>query len=430
MSILIRSKARSFTVKVGDPLYRTFLSSLEEATGALPDVVELPDYILVQRYAWEDLMRWIELGTDVFYMGEDTDTWVELETLRNITPPTVYLADVAAFIGTLVDMPVGWERFVAVDERTLPSERADHYRKVGAMVRRGERIEYHRECTISLHGDLGLLNDPIHCTEDIEMREALLAIEDLNALQGIRHNTLLKLIGSGKWRVIQEREIDWRLIPWNDVLKYGTYDWTKLSRNDSSGALTIPHSVPLFVYCLAGVSIPTSIPLRLTLPIPFHTAFQLDPIGTLVYQLGNGQLSVEIEGLNELYDRTLIAVGGRLSSAQLGLTSLLAPDNTVIEPTLPVEIPGRTGYYHTDIVGLFSVINTFYLKKRRGPMREDLELPVIIDDIVHTLGLSALSTFVTSLLEDSSEDIGALSFCHAAVEVLEGLGTEGGSHLS
>lgn len=420
MSILLESENHSLSVALDDPLYSSFLDSLKEGTGSLPPSATLPDYVLEQYESWTTLARWIGLGNGLFYMGDSAESWTALETLRNISPPTVFLADVVVFIRTLLDPPEGWERFVAVDERTPPSERRDHYRTVGRLVRNDSQLEYHqltRTVPDDLYEALGMLNDPVR-SSDGEMREALLAIEELNVLQGIRHDALLGLIGNGKWRSIQQKEIDWYLINWKDVVAYGQYDWRLLKRDDPEGALSIPLVVPSVAYAYAGVPLPSSLYVDVHRPLMVRSGEV--PPRTIPYRIEEENVYVPIEGLSELYDRTLVTVSGRLSSRQLGLGPLLSGE----EHELATESVVTDAFYSTDVYTLFSLINFDCVRRHKD------NIPMMIDGIVHRLGLSALALFVTTLLADSAEDNKALVFCHEAVEALESLGTVGGSRLT
>lgn len=411
MTLVLQSTNREIVISLDDPLYKTFIVSLQEVDGTLPSSVTLPAYVLAQYDNWLRLKNWMALGPCMFYKDHQGTN----EELRTRAPSTVFLADVVVIIRTLFDPPVGWERFVAVDNRTPQSERKIHHLTVGRMVRADWGHEYHAPClseaTTSLYDDFSMTEDPAKHTGPllVSIREALHAIDEYTILQGMRHNALLQMIGRCSWGEIYSceggQDPDWLLINWQDVLDYAPFDWVRLKQNEYEKALSIDRRVPSCVYAYAGVPLQDD-------PAPLYGPRVAETEGALYCEIvygfkDAGTMWVQCSHFALLYDRAIASLqeNGRplIGSRDLGV---LRPDTGVYD---------SSKRYRADIYSLLRIL-TMRAFSRKEPCTY----------IVGTLGLSALSLFVNIVVREKWDGATALQFIAQSQAILEEHGGVGG----
>lgn len=414
MSLILRSTKREIIIALTDPHYKSFIDSLKEVDGTLPESVTLPDYVLDQYEAWLRLCLWIELGPCMFYR----DHKEENEELRMKSPAVVFLVDVSVFIRTLVDAPEDWERFAAVDDRTPQSERRLHHLAVGRMIRDDWGHEYygvHR--ATSLYDDFSMRQDPAKNTSltSVALREAVLAMEHYTILQGMRHNALLQVIGRRNWETLSDlssntTDPDWTLINWGDVIDYAPFDWRLLRSSEPENALTIDLTVPPCVYAYAGR------PLRADPEILYGSRI-LDPLHRteceLVYGIQqDGSFYVLCDKFPLLYDRAIASLMNHGRSL-VGYRDL----GVLVEEPL---VDHSTQYaYRASIYSFLRILTTHVFSGDLSPLQR-------AEKIASTLGLSTLSLYVTCLIQSNRADLRAFQFISQASLVLEQKGTQGG----
>lgn len=434
-----KAEGKIIVVQRDDPLYHTFLSSLEEATGTIPEEIVIPPYVMEQFPAWRTVERWIAIGHGLFYNGELEWEKRGSALLRRNLPPLIYLADVSYLVRALLDPPYGWERFVAVDERSSQEERRHHYTTVGRLTRANKHLELHGiPGDSNLYDDFGMLRDPVRLTQapgplyDAQMTEALLAVDEYNILQGIRHDALLKVIARGEATAITRRgnsgNPDWLLVNWMDVVIFACFNWYSLSAKCPTSLLNVHRFLPPACWAYGGIMLP---PYIIPIPIQPQVVLTNGPRVPGYIRYHSSCSEVCLPNYNVLYDRTLSALllpeGDALRSHSngVGLGPILEEDDT--HPFIGTS--GEPGYYETGVYTLFSIINFNVLMavpRRLGKTRlEEDHFEEAIALIVVTLGTRALATFVSTLLHWTGTDPRVLLFCEQAIEVLETLGTDG-----
>lgn len=457
----------SITVVEDDPHYATFFSSIREIEGVLPNVIQVPSYVLEQHEAWLRLLRWVELSSIVFYQGGYTIEGKNPADLRLLAPPTVFLADVFIIIHHMLDPPVNWMRFVAVDERSSFQERSDYYRAVGRMVRSDPRMETHHTSGLwhdRLYKDFQLTRDPIRrrnqpesiSTEAANLTplspqdyERLINVDYMNVLQGARHSALVQSIGRHD-RILsgpEKGDIDWTLVIWSDIIALVDVQWTIKPTWDlsapplvkSKGGFTLP-------YAYAGERL-----LRAPTQLPVHeTYFELGGSpGYISYSLrshvnsSRPPIQFGVSHFNILYDRTMRALTNEedvsiYDPVRLGLSVILTKGkyrdiNRAGGKDKEVEIvPSKRAPNWAYEANIYSIIPLLHLtvllqvpRSRVGVTAgyqnitlDEKYFPATIEVVKSTLGTRALAVFVSTLLHYVPEDKKALAFCELAISEL------------
>lgn len=377
-------------VDSNDPYYKGFFDSILEATGELPTTIPVPDYVLDQFPAWLRLQEWMDIGPRVFYPNtfwfeatpivkyteseEDQQLLAEAiaahpelqpyevllrgirtegpmastpEAIRRAAPPLVFLADVRIIMGFMIEAPLEWVRYAAVDERSPPTERRDHYRAVGRLIRSGRKQELHNTTGVwpeRLYGDFNMEYDPIYLVAadtSPNMIEEILGIEWLNITAGIRHNALLQMIVRGDAESItsligntdRRGDPDWTLINWNDVCDFVNFNWFLLNTNNPQEGLNIVKGksrVHNIAYALAGRRLknPPKQPAVFAPLFVNHTSSARATYTLKTFKQKTAPIVVHISHLSLLYDRTLKSLIGEdgdsmYNPIQLGLSPIL-----------------------------------------------------------------------------------------------------------
>lgn len=478
MLIKLTCPTGSVEVETDDPYYRAFFSDLEEATGTLPSSLEVPKEVIEQFPAWERLKKWIAIGPSALLDYSPR----HIPSLRTSSQlPCVFLADVRVLLGYLVELPTTALIYLAVDRRSPPHERRDHYRTVGRYVRqlrtniigRQETVYYKSD---RLYADFYLENDPITFVqtgkildektpahlilEEVEQRAVdALAIDWLNIARGIRQSVVVQQSARGDrytfsfgfFTRVSEAD-DWSLIIWEDVLNYMPVDWYALrgKKTDTYESAmeahrTLPQHAPLEAYSLAGMRLPSLPSLSESCQVDRHST---PPPGTFVFTppLG-GPLSLSLSNVALFYDRlldslTLETGESMLPSVHFGLGVILSrgTDTKINRETGREVIPealGTVPTYGCNMWSLIAVIHTYtLLEARRGEGKVNVEMlpPSHFEDAVSYvgshLGTRSLSVMVATLLVYNATDKKALLFCEKALSYIESSGAlTGFSHM-
>lgn len=144
---------KEISVESSDPSYHEFFDSLREATGSLPDRLEVPSYILEQYDSLLALFDWMQHGPLIFrsfmrqYPYEDGKIVAgpPLPSRKEATsslPPLVILADVSRIMQYLVSCHPSWILYTCLGGASSPGERMDYYRTAGLLLSEMNVEEY------------------------------------------------------------------------------------------------------------------------------------------------------------------------------------------------------------------------------------------------------------------------------------------------
>lgn len=381
-----------------DALYRNFFDSLKEATGSVPDRLEVPSYVLEQYPALLRLLDWMSYGPLMFSISEEgcyPSEWLVERAIggdfprmpgpptpgrrdfARLLPASVALADVSRIMQYLVECDPRWILYVYVDGRTPVKERMDYYRTVGCLVTQLEIRDW-----VTVNGTQLFWNIFSYGETD----------EVKNLLLGVRHGLVLQFIKSTP---------SWTMVNWEDM--------AAISSNPAC-------------YAYAGLPLPSP-------PELSPKGLYCSTIRIIVRMKASGYYVLELvdSPMSPLmYDRALTSLtdeGGHsiLPPILFGLSPLLKGGRyTDIDEHYPEGrfITTDTLYGSVDIFSFMALIhlNVIYHSFRRKSKYLDKELsvsdfPDIIECIASHLGEKALRVIVATLLHYASHDEQAVAFC-------------------
>src|SRR5437899_686244 len=203
MSIVLRSGTEYITIDSTDKYYSSFIDGIKEATGVLPEMIDVDEMVMKQWDAWQGLRRWLNPDHEVF-------GYIPSPKLGE----AVVLADVEFIMMYLINTDKNWLRYVYVDDKTSKENRLRHYRTVGRSIRQDKTYLFGivKKKQEHFHGNFNLQNDPVYMkdiTED-ELEESL-DIDWLNIATGILHNARVQEIGEGT-REVDKVEVNWSMV--------------------------------------------------------------------------------------------------------------------------------------------------------------------------------------------------------------------------
>ena len=230
-----------YTTTTDDPLFATLLGSMQEAgldlpstliiSGALGEALDREWKYISVLYRW---MEWEEKCVEIA-TGAIQLPLPKLKTSMSLSrqytkiigyppPPTLWLHDIA-ILSTALDVPEGWEAYVAADERTSVKERIQHMRAVysflykhGSNARRGVQDTHDTEAINLIRQVVDSAYDKV----DVKVRGGRTEKRDISLLAPFARNLWLIRRGEGEqlgkdaWRKIGMYtfldKLDWQAI--------------------------------------------------------------------------------------------------------------------------------------------------------------------------------------------------------------------------
>lgn len=403
--------------------YSRFFSSLEEACGSVPDRVEVPTYVIEQFPSWLRLLKMIET------MREGTEL-----------PTRVYLADVEAILGFLIDIPEEAWLYICLDERTGEEARKRHYKLTGRLFRMGEGenpfpwLEQFLNA-IYRNGAYTLDNDPFRLARTDEERSAAMEFEWLTLAAGIMNDTLLKQIVGPSYTAD----------PWfsDELCNFVKADWSLLSGEEMTYEISMERvkeaetRPPIGAMLRTGRRVPRGYAkLGECVHANWISTSEGDnslvvfsrPDGLLVAEIGDGHSYSML--LQSLTDEQGVSI---LSPVDFGISMLLTDGRyTDAGDHIPRNLPtkGNSMRYQMPCWNLIGCIHAATLAKMNsGHFGFDRGTYCLVIDpsrfwkvaalVIKQLGKPALRSMVATLQHYNPEDPNTRLFAEAAALFLD-----------